>query len=436
MPQPMPVNEADRLAALALYEVLDTPPEFAHDALTELAAQICGCPVALISLLDERRLWVKSRYGLPADFAECPREITVCNTTICSNDLLYVPDLTEDTRFKDLPIVIGEPYLRFYCGMPLIDRDGYALGTLCVIDFEAHEISPSQREAIRRLAQQVMAQLELHRQLLERDTLLGQLSEAKAAAEAARERSDVLLHTVQAQSAKLAEWNAKLEERVNEQVSQLEGLSRLRRFFSPQLAEAILTGGASDPLASHRREVVVVFLDLRGFTAFAESCEPEEVMRILREYHAEMGKLILEYEGTLERFTGDGIMIFFNDPVVIPNPAERALRMAMAMCERVNEMCIGWRKHGYDLALGIGIAQGYATIGAIGFEGRLDYGAVGTVTNLAARLCGEAKGGQVLTNRKTLSQFEQLVEVENIGELQLKGFAKPISTFSITALSR
>ena len=166
MLQPVPANEADRLAALALYEVLDTPAEFAHDALTELAAQICGCPVALISLLDERRLWVKSRYGLPADFVECPREITVCNTTICSDGLLYVPDLTEDTRFKDLPIVIGEPYLRFYCGMPLINRDGYALGTLCVVDFKAHEISPSQREAIRRLAQQAMAQLELHRQLL------------------------------------------------------------------------------------------------------------------------------------------------------------------------------------------------------------------------------------------------------------------------------
>jgi adenylate cyclase len=243
------------------------------------------------------------------------------------------------------------------------------------------------------------------------------------------------LHTVRAQSAKLAEWNAKLEERVNEQVTQLEGLSRLRRFFSPQLAEAILTGGAGDPLASHRREVVVVFLDLRGFTAFAESSEPEEVMRVLRDYHMEMGKLILEHEGTLERFTGDGIMIFFNDPVVIPNPAERALRMAMAMRQRVNEMSLGWRKHGYDLSLGIGIAQGYATIGAIGFEGRIDYGAVGTVTNLAARLCDEAQGGQILTNRKTLGEFEHLVEVKNVGELQLKGFARPISTFSITALS-
>ena len=148
MLQPVPVNEADRLAALALYQVLDTPPEFAHDALTELAAQICNCPAAILSLLEERRQWFKSKYGLPADFAECPREITVCNTTICSKDLLYVPDLTRDPRFKDLPIVIGEPYLRFYCGMPLINRDGYALGTLCVVDFKAHEISPSQREAI------------------------------------------------------------------------------------------------------------------------------------------------------------------------------------------------------------------------------------------------------------------------------------------------
>jgi class 3 adenylate cyclase len=244
------------------------------------------------------------------------------------------------------------------------------------------------------------------------------------------------LHTVQAQSAKLAEWNAKLEERVNEQVTQLEGLSRLRRFFSPQLAEAILTGGADNPLISHRREVTVVFLDLRNFTPFAETSEPEEVMRVLREFHTEMGKLILQHEGTLERFTGDGMVILFNEPVVVSNPAERALRMAVAMRERVNEMSIVWRKQGYDLSLGIGIAQGYATIGAIGFEGRLDYGTVGAVINLAARLCGEAQGGQILTNRKTLGEFEQLVEVENVGELHLKGFARPISTFSIKALSR
>jgi class 3 adenylate cyclase len=208
-----------------------------------------------------------------------------------------------------------------------------------------------------------------------------------------------------------------------------------RRPDPPQLAEAILSGGTADPLTTHRREVVVVFLDLRGFTTFAELSEPEEVMAVLREYHAEMGKLILEYEGTLERFTGDGLMIFFNDPVVIPDAAERALRMAIAMRERVARLSVGWRKHGHDLALGIGIAQGFATIGAIGFDGRMDYGAVGTVTNMAARLCGEAKGGQILTNRKTLSQFEHLVEASTVGELTLKGFAKPVSVFSISTLN-
>lgn len=244
------------------------------------------------------------------------------------------------------------------------------------------------------------------------------------------------LRTVQAQSAKLAEWNSKLEERVNEQLGQLEKLSQLKRFFSPQLAEAILTGGADNPLISHRREVTVVFLDLRNFTPFAETSEPEEVMRVLRQFHTEMGKLILEHEGTLERFTGDGMVILFNEPVVVPNPAERALRMALAMRERVKEISIDWRKRGYDLGLGIGIAQGYATIGEMGFEGRLDYGTLGAVTNLAARLCGEAQGGQILTNRKTLSEFEHLVEVEDVGELHLKGFAKPIPAFNIAALKQ
>lgn len=249
-------------------------------------------------------------------------------------------------------------------------------------------------------------------------------------------RIKALTDTVEAQRAKLSEWNATLEKRVNEQLHQLENLSRLKRFFSPQLSEAILTGDAADPLATHRREIVVVFLDLRGFTAFAETSEPEEVMGVLREYHAEMGKLILEHEGTLERFTGDGMMIFFNDPVVVPNPAERAVCMAMAMRDRVSDLSKTWRKHGHDLSLGIGIAKGYATIGAIGFEGRVDYGAVGTVTNMAARLCAEAKGGQILTNRKTLTDFEALVDAEPIGELPMKGFTKPIATYSIASLRR
>jgi adenylate cyclase len=232
----------------------------------------------------------------------------------------------------------------------------------------------------------------------------------------------------------LEEWNKTLERRVQEQVTQLERLSRLKRFFSPQLAELIVAGGAADPLKTHRREVTVVFLDLRGFTAFAETAEPEEVMGVLREYHAEMGKLILEHEGTLERFTGDGMMIFFNDPVPVTNPAERAIRMALAMRERVKELCAKWRKLGYELDFGVGIAQGYATIGGIGFEGRWDYGAIGTVTNLASRLCGEAKPSQILVSQRLLGTVEELVEVEPVGELTLKGFHRPVTAHNILGL--
>jgi adenylate cyclase len=232
----------------------------------------------------------------------------------------------------------------------------------------------------------------------------------------------------------LAEWNKLLEQRVEEQVTQLEKLSRLKRFFSPQLAELIVSGGADDPLKTHRREVTVVFLDLRGFTAFAETSEPEEVMGVLREYHAEMGKLILEHEGTLERFAGDGMMVFFNDPVPVPNPAERAIRMALAMRERIRDLTFRWRKLGYELDFGVGIAQGYATIGGIGFEGRWDYGAIGTVTNLASRLCGEAKPGQILVSQRLLGGVEELVEAEPAGELSLKGFHRPITAHNILRL--
>jgi len=229
----------------------------------------------------------------------------------------------------------------------------------------------------------------------------------------------------------LAEWNQTLEARVQEQVKQLERLERLKRFFSPQLAELIVSGDADDPLKTHRREITVVYLDLRGFTAFAESAEPEEVMGVLREYHAAMGELILQYEATLEHFAGDGMLIFFNDPAPIPHPAEQAVRMALAMRQRVIELTVKWRKVGYDLGFGVGIAQGYATIGAIGFEGRWEYGAIGSVPNLAARLCGEAKPGEILVTQRLLGVVEDWVEAEAAGELSLKGFHRPVAAYNI-----
>ncbi len=240
-----------------------------------------------------------------------------------------------------------------------------------------------------------------------------------------------LYDIVQNQAAELADLNKNLEHRVEDQVGQLERLGRLKRFFSPQLAELILSGGAEDPLKTHRREITVVFLDLRGFTAFAETAEPEDIMAVLHEYHTEMGKLVLQHEATLERFTGDGMMIFFNDPLPVPNPAEQAVKMAAAMRRQVEELMVKWRKLDYALDFGVGIAQGYATIGAIGFEGRLDYGAIGTVTNLASRLCGEAKPGQILIPQRLLGTVEELVEAESVGELHLKGFHRPLTAYNI-----
>lgn len=239
---------------------------------------------------------------------------------------------------------------------------------------------------------------------------------------------------LQAQAGELAQWNRELERRVAEQVEQLERLSRLRRFVSPPLADLIVSGNTRDPLASHRREVTVVFLDLRGFTSFAETSEPEEVMIVLRDYHAAMGRLVQAHEGTLERFTGDGLMVFFNDPVEVANPAERAVLMALAMRDAGTALGERWRRRGIELGLGIGIAQGYATIGVIGFEDRIDYGAIGTVTNLAARLCAEAKTGQILVSPRVLCDVEELVDAASLGELALKGFARPLAVSEVTGL--
>ena len=246
-------------------------------------------------------------------------------------------------------------------------------------------------------------------------------------------RIKTLYDQVEYQKSELAEWNRNLEKRVADGVAQIERMSRLKRFFSPQVADLILTGGADDPLRSHRREIIVVFLDLRGFTAFIETADPEEVMGVLREYHAAMGELIMAHQGTLERFAGDGIMIFFNDPVPLPNPAESAVHMALAMHARFAQLALGWKKRGYDLNMGIGVAQGYATIGAIGFEGRMDYGAIGTVTNLAARLCGEAKGGQTLVSQRVLGFIEGRAVAEPAGELALKGFHRPVPAFNVVS---
>jgi class 3 adenylate cyclase len=232
----------------------------------------------------------------------------------------------------------------------------------------------------------------------------------------------------------LSALNAGLERRVVEQVAEIERLARLKRFVSPRVGELILSGEIDDPLKTHRREITVVFTDLRGFTAFSETAEPEEAMSVLREYHAVIGRIALGHEGTIEHFSGDGVMILFNDPIPLDAPELAAIGMALEMRSEVAKLAAGWKKRGYELGFGVGIANGYATLGAIGFEGRRDYGAIGPVTNLAARLCAEANAGQVLISQRVFGKVEERAKTEHVGELTLKGLSRPVTAYNVVAL--
>jgi adenylate cyclase len=236
---------------------------------------------------------------------------------------------------------------------------------------------------------------------------------------------------LEAQASELADWNKTLEARVAQQVAEIERMGRLKRFLPPQVAEIIISQNDESLLQSHRREVTVVFCDLRGFTAFAEMAEPEEVMGVLREYHTCLGQHIHQHEGTLERFAGDGLLVLFNDPIAHDDHTERAVTMALAMQDGVGVLVEKWRGQGHELGFGIGIARGFATLGQVGFERRFDYAAIGTVTNLAARLCAEAKAGQILVSQKVAATVDAIAAAAPIGELALKGFARKVPVYAL-----
>jgi len=239
---------------------------------------------------------------------------------------------------------------------------------------------------------------------------------------------------VVAQAAELASWSRTLEQRVAQQLSKIERISRLKQFLPPQVAELIISSGDDRLLNSHRAAITAVSCDLRGFTAFAELAEPEELMILLREYHTTLGAVIHQFEGTVERFAGDGLLVLFNDPLPCPNPSVRAVQMAVRMRDEIAELDAKWREHGHELGFGIGIAHGYATLGCIGFEGRFQYSATGTVANLACRLCDAARNGQILVDAKVHTAVETLAEDEPAGELVLKGFHQPVRAFNVHKL--
>jgi class 3 adenylate cyclase len=296
----------------------------------------------------------------------------------------------------------------------------------------------TERDAARRMQQKAydmtLAQ--------EREALLNRRLEAANAAllvtqrelEASREALVRAHDQVQEQAAELAVWNKTLEERVAAQLVEIERMARLKRFFAPSLAELIVSSGNERILESHRRDIAVLFCDLRGFTAFAESAEPEEVMAVLHGYHAALVPLIQAFEGTLDRFVGDGLIVYFNDPLPCPNPVERAVDLAVAMRDAVAALAQSWRRHGYQIGFGIGIAQGFATLGQIGFEGRFDYSAIGTVINTAARLCEAAKDGQILVTSRVAAAVAEVADVREIGPLTLKGLSRPLAVCNVEAL--
>jgi adenylate cyclase len=237
------------------------------------------------------------------------------------------------------------------------------------------------------------------------------------------------------QAAELATWNKTLEQRVADQLGEIERMGKLRRFLSPQVADLIVASGMEKQLQSHRREITALFCDLRGFTSFSETSDPEDVMMLLRDYHAAIGQIIIKYGATLEHFAGDGVMLIFNDPLPIDKPELQAVRMALEMRDAIGTLTEKWRRLGYDIGFGIGISDGFATLGTIGFEGRFDYAAVGTVSNIASRLCDEAKPGQILISPRVLMAVEDTMKVEPVGELTLKGIRRPMTAYNVVAAS-
>jgi class 3 adenylate cyclase/HAMP domain-containing protein len=331
---------------------------------------------------------------------------------------IAIPDLTEaaDPLVREVATAAG---FRSLLVVPLVDQKG-VLGSLVVLRRDAGEFSPDLIALMRTFAHQAVLAMRNARLFTEVDQKGRELASAH--------------DTVQLQAAKLREqtdqlknWNRSLEERVEKQLAEIERIRRLERFLAPQVAQLIASSDGHDALLdSHRREVTVVFCDLRGFTAFTESTEPEEAMNVLREYHAALGELIFRYEGTLDRYAGDGVMILFNAPIQFDDHTQRAVKMAVEMRDTIGALTERWRNRGHSLGFGVGIALGYATLGQIGFEQRLEYAAIGSVTNLASRLCDEAKAGQIVVSRRVYGMVEAFVEGAAIDDLQLKGFNHPV----------
>ena len=380
------------------------------EAMLEKAIRLCGGERGVLWTIEGGRGSLAAARGLPAEFVALLRERGESGTNsplqrvVQGEWLIEFPDTVEEFSRSGDPHAKGtvEAGVRSAIWVAIV-KEGVTVGAFAIGRSAIGTFSDKQIALLQNFAAQAVIAMENAR-------LLGEL----------RERTD-----------EVAELNRGLETRVAEQVEELGRVGRLKRFLAPQLAELIVSQGNETILESHRREIVVVFCDLRGYTAFTETAEPEEVLDFLRDYHGTLGPLVAQFEGTLDQFSGDGIMVFFNDPVPVPDPAARAVNMAMAMRGAAATLIADWRERGRDLGFGVGIAQGYATLGQIGFSERSGYTAIGTVCNVAARLCAEARGGQILLSQRINAALRGSVVTEQVGALALKGLTQPVVAYNV-----
>jgi class 3 adenylate cyclase/putative methionine-R-sulfoxide reductase with GAF domain len=381
------------------------------DTLVESAGRLCAADNCGVQMREGDEYRIRAHYGATREAVQYallhPLRADRSSTTgrvALEGKTIHIPDVLADPEYHatDYQQAFGA---RTTLGVPLL-RDGTTIG---VFSLSRHEVKPFTDKQI--------------------ELVITFADQALIAIENAR-----LLKELRERTGEVEKLNQQLEHRVSDQVGEIERMSRLRRFLPPQVADLIVASGTEKQLESHRREITALFCDLRGFTGFSESADPEDVMTLLREYHEAIGESIIKYSGTLERYAGDGVMVVFNDPVPVENPALQAVLMALEMRDAIAALTETWRRWGHDIGFGIGIAHGFATLGTIGFEGRFDYAAIGTVSNVASRLCDEAKPGQILISPRVLTKVENAVQVEPVGEFELKGIRRPLAAYNVVAI--